>query len=145
MRRSSISALLVMSALVACKAPGKAPPPTVGPKNEAKMTLTCLDDGTLSFSLSRWAITLVAPNGDFVLINDPSSNADAQITADDAALFGGQKFTARHGAGAVPAKPVAGTLPKTYKYSITVTCPGPNGPVTTPIDPDMIIPWKTTQ
>ena len=141
MSRRSIFALLVVSALAACTSPSRTPAPS-GP-GQVRLTLTCAPDGTLSFSIDKWSVALPNKSAAFTFINDPSSNADGQIAANNPQYpFAGRQFTAHHGSDVV-AKPVSGTPAGTYKYSITVACPVAGGPPqTTVIDPDMIIPWK---
>ena len=141
MRRCSLFAFLVVSAMVACKAPDRSPT-RPGP-GQVRMTLTCLPDGTLGFALTPWAVTLPNKNAAFTWINDPASNADGVISAQNQQFpFGGQKFTASHGSSVV-GKPIKDTPADTYKYSVTVICPmSGGGSNTTVVDPDMIIPWK---
>jgi hypothetical protein len=139
MPRISIFALLAIPVTLACQTTQTRTQP---PKGHVEMTLTCFPDGTLGFDLAPWTVSLPDSNAAFVITSDAKSSVDATITTQNPLYpFGGKQFTARHGAALVM-KPVAGTPPATYKYSITVVCPSPTGPKPTVIDPDMIIPWK---
>jgi hypothetical protein len=142
MPRSSILALVVISFVSACKpdTDNSRAQPAAG---HVEMTLTCYPDGSLSFALSPWAVTLPSQNAAFTFVNSHDSNVDATLDAKDPQYpFGGRKINAPHTGAAIVEKPVPGTPAATYKYSVTAICPSPSGPKTTVVDPDMIIPWK---
>lgn len=142
MLRRSIVAFTAVSTIMACTSSGTRQTPRPGP-GQAQMKLTCNSDGTLTFALDPWGVTLPNPNAAFTFINDQSSNADGIIKAVDPKYpFAGGSYNAKH-ASSVVAKPVRGTPANTYKYTITVSCPlSGGGSHTTIIDPDMIIPWN---
>jgi hypothetical protein len=142
MLRRSIVVFAAVSTIMACTSSGNKEVTRPGP-GQARITLTCNSDGTLTFSIDPWAVTLPNKDAAFTFINDQASNADGVIKANDPKYpFNGSSYNAHH-ASSVVAKPVAGTLANTYKYSITVDCPLPGGGShTTIIDPDMIIPWN---
>jgi len=145
MRRRSILAVVAVSALAGCRSSNRNPSPAPGP-GQVRMTLTCLSDGSLGFALVPWSVKLPDKHAAFTWINDPSSNVDGVIAAQNQQYpFGGRQFTAHHGASVV-GKPDVGTPEGTYKYSVTAICPKAGGGLdTTVVDPDMIIPWKIDQ
>ena len=139
MRRSSMYALLVVSVVSACTSAGsRATVP-----GQVTMKLQCLADGGFEFSLSSWSVTLPAPDSAFTWVNDPASNVEAEITAQNPKFpFNGQSHHAAHG-GKARGKPVPHTPKGTYKYTVTAICSlGGAKPDTIRIDPDMIIPWS---
>lgn len=142
MRRPSIFAFLVVSAIVGCTPSSRnAPPPGPG---QVRMKLTCAPDGSLNFAIDPWSVTLPDKHAAFKFFND--GNTDGVINAQNPTYpFGSRRLTAPHGGG-VDGKPDIGTPAGTYKYLITVACPVSGGPPKiTVIDPDMIIPWKIDQ
>jgi hypothetical protein len=148
--RNSIFALVATSAMMGCspsaKLPPPPPPPPSGPPSppaagHVEMTLTCFSDGTLGVTLAPWVVTLPDPNAAFTLVNSHSSSVPAIVAGKPGSdPFGGNKFPVPNNGNLVLARPAAGTAPGTYHYSVTATCPSANGPQTTIIDPDMIIP-----
>jgi hypothetical protein len=143
MSRRSILALVVISLVSACRS-DNGTARTQPPAGHVEMTLFCYPDGSLSFELSPWAVTLPAPTAAFTFVNSNNSNVVVTIAANDPQYpFGGRKISVPNTNAAIVQKPDAGTPANTYKYSVTAVCPSPSGPKTTVVDPDMIIPWKT--
>ncbi len=146
MPRSRILAVVAISVVVACTSEKTETMPAPPPPGHVNMTLKCVDGGGLNFVVVPSKVRLPAPTAAFTWHNDPTSNVDGVISAQNPKYpFNGRKLIAPHN-GVVVGKPVVGTPADTYKYSITVICPTSGTSMdTTIIDPDMIIPWHITQ